>query len=156
MPKSSAVRVPASSPIVAWRRRREPEVVKSTAIGTFLEHPSLAVPLPPLVRKQRRLEAKIAPLSVLVEEEKACRAEIDVLLVAAGIAKGKGVTCAGYDIAHVERVNKRLDQDVLVLKLVEAGLAKERVFDILAESTEIGDPFTWATVKPSKGAKVRA
>jgi hypothetical protein len=143
---------------VAWRRPRDREAdVTPKAAGTFLDYPSLVTPLPPLVRKQRRLEGKIAPLSLLVDEEKACRAEIDLLLVAAGIEKGKGVTCAGYDVTHVARAGtRRLNQDALVPLLVKAGLAQARVFEILAESTEIGDPFTWATVKPSKGAKVRA
>jgi hypothetical protein len=150
MPKSAAR-------ALEFPRRREADVATPKAAGTFLEYPSLVTSLPPLVRKQRRLEGKIAPLAPLVDEEKAVRAEIDLLLVAAGLAKGELVTCAGYDVTHVERVGtKRLNQDTLILKLVAAGLAKDFVIDILAASTETGDPFSWATVKPSKGAKVRA
>lgn len=126
------------------------------ATPAFTDYPSLVDPLPPLVRKQRRLEQKIAPLTPWVEEEKALRAEIDALLVAAGLEKGEAVTCLGYDVTHVERVGtKRLNQDVLLLKLIAAGLAERLVVEILAASTETGDPSAWATVKPSKGAKVR-
>jgi hypothetical protein len=122
----------------------------------FTAYPTLVDSLPPLVRKQRRLEAAIVPLAPLVDDEKAVRAEIDHLLIAAGLAKGDGVTCLGYDVTHCERVgSKRLNQDTLVLKLVAAGLAERLVIEILAASTETGDPSTWATVKPSKGAKVR-
>lgn len=153
MPKSAALE--RATP-AAWRRPRASTDVTPKAEGTFNNYPSLITPLPPLVRKQRRLEGKIAPLTPLVEEEKAVRAEIDALLVAAGLGKGALVTCAGYDVTHVERVGtKRLNQDTLILQLVAAGLAKDKVIDILAASTETGDPFTWATVKPSKGAKVR-
>lgn len=146
----------------AWRPRRrdreDPDAASSTsAAGTFRQYPSLVTSLPPLVRKQRRLEGKIAPLSPLVEEEKAVRTEIDALLVAAGLGKGDQVTCAGYDVTHVERAGtRRLNQDLLILKLVAAGLKQPLVVELLAASTETGDPFTWSTVKPSKGAKVRA
>jgi hypothetical protein len=156
MPNRSAVRALATSTPTAWRSRSREVPKEPTAAGTFLDYPALVTPLPPLVRKQRRLEGKIAPLSLLVDEEKACRAEIDLLLIAAGIEKGKCVTCAGYDVTHVERVGtKRLNQETLIAKLIAAGLDQPQVLAILEASTETGDPFTWATVKPSKGAKVR-
>lgn len=152
MPKSSAARVHE----FPHRKQQKAEVTATPADGTFRQYPALVTTLPPLVRKQRRLEAKIAPLTPLVEDEKACRAEIDALLVTAGIQKGEGVTCAGYDVTHIERKGtSRLNQDTLILALVAAGLAKDTVIDILAASTETGDPSTWATVKPCKGSKVR-
>ena len=123
----------------------------------FTDYPSLVEPLPTLVRKQRRLESKIAAVAKTIVDEKAVRAEIDLLLVAAGLEKGDCVTCLGYDVTHVERVGtSRLNQDALVVHLVAAGLAESRVREILQTSTEVGDPSAWATVKPSKGAKVRA
>ena len=113
--------------------------------------------LPPLVRKQRKLEALVVPLAQLSEEEKQVRKEIDALLVKAGIEKGDGVTCLGYDVLHLERKGaERLNQDLLVERLILAGLEPARVRLILAACTEVGEPSAWATVKPSKGAKVKA
>lgn len=124
-------------------------------LGTFTAHPELK-PLPALVRRQRTLEAKISPLAPLVEDEKKIRYDIDSLLLAAGIAKGEHVTCNGYDVAHVERKGTdRLNQDMLAEQLVAAGLDRDRVAALLSDCTETGDPSLWATVKPSKGAKVR-
>lgn len=122
----------------------------------YTTYQRLADDLPPLVRKQRRLEGRIVLLVPLAEEEKALRKSIDDLLVDAGILKGEGVTCLGYDVLHVERTGTaRLNQDALVIRLVDAGLHEHLVRAILDESTEIGDPSRWATVKPSKGSKVR-
>jgi hypothetical protein len=112
--------------------------------------------LPPLVRKQRRLEAQILPLAALAEEEKTIRSEIDGLLIEADIKSNDGVTCLGYDVVHHERAGStRMNQEVLYAQLVAAGLTKAVVDKILAEATERGDPSAWATVKPSKGSKVR-
>lgn len=123
--------------------------------GTYVRYPALKN-LPALVRRQRRLEAKIAPIAPLVEDEKAVRKDIDLLLVAAGIAKGEGVTCFGYDVAHVERVGtSRLNQDAVIAQLVAFGMGDKVAREILAACTETGDPSTWATVKPCKGSKVR-
>ena len=122
----------------------------------FTDYPSLVEPLPPLVRKQRRLEAKLAAVAQTALDEKAVRAEIDQLLIAAGLEKGDVVTCLGYDVMHVERVGtSRLNQEALVVHLVAAGLAEPLVRELLQASTEVGNPSSWATVKPSKGAKVR-
>ena len=123
----------------------------------FDTYPALVDDLPPLIRKQRRLEARIVLLVPLSEEEKALRKEIDALLVTAGITtSGAGVTCLGYDVCHNERKgHSRLDPDVLLVQLVAAGVDRNLVLRSIAASTEVGDPSTWATVKPSKGAKVR-
>src|SRR5678816_1889789 len=123
--------------------------------GTFTTHPALA-PLPPLVRKQRTLEAKILPLAPLVEDEKALRHDIDVLLLAAGLASNDSVTCNGYDVGHHERQGtRRLNQDMLAEQLVAAGLDRDVVTRMIVDCTETGDPALWATVKPCKGAHVR-
>jgi hypothetical protein len=112
--------------------------------------------LPPLVKKQRTLEAKIQPLTAFVEQEKAVRADIDALLIKAKIPSNDGVVCNGYDVLHHERAGQtRINQGVLVAQLLAAGLTKARVEAILFEATERGDPSAWATVKPSKGSKVR-
>jgi len=122
------------------------------AVGTYLDYPALG-PLAPLVQRQRQLEAQIVPLAALTVDEKAIRAQIDALLIAAGVEK---VTCNGYDVAHVERAgSQRLNQDVLTEQLIGAGFERARVVSLLADCTETGEPSSWATVKPSKGAKVR-
>lgn len=122
----------------------------------YATYDRLTEDLPPLVRKQRRLEGRIVLLVPLSEEEKALRKDIDALLVDAGILKGDGVTCLGYDVIHNERKGtSRLNQDALVIRLIDAGLKEARVLQILEESTEVGDLSAWATVKPSKGSKVR-
>lgn len=123
--------------------------------GTFTSFPELAG-LPVLVRRQRRLEAKIVPLAPLLEDEKACRKAIDGLLVAAGLAKSESVTCNGYDVTHNERKGQTsFDADNMVALLVRCGVDPEFVDFLVSDSTETGDPSKFATVKPSKGAKVR-
>jgi hypothetical protein len=112
--------------------------------------------LPPLVRKQRALEATIVPLAAALEAEKAIRKDIDALLVDAGIVAGDGVTCLGYDVVHhVRSGSTHLYADVLTEQLVAAGVDRALVVHLIGEATETGDPSAWATVKPSKGAKVR-
>lgn len=117
---------------------------------------SVLEPLWPLVNKQRQLEAKILPFAPLVDQEKAIRQDINDLLIKAGIAKGDGVTCHGYDVVHVERVGStRLNQDMLASYLIQFGMPAQEVQEMIAACTETGEPSTWATVKPSKGSKVR-
>lgn len=112
--------------------------------------------LPKLVRQQRRLEGKIAALGPLLEDEKAVRRSIDLLLVSAGIAKGDGVTCLGYDVVHNERKGQTsFDAENMVALLVRCGVDPEFVEFLVRDSTEIGEPSKFCTVKPSKGAKVR-
>jgi hypothetical protein len=125
--------------------------------GTFTNFPSLVEPLPPLVRKQRRLEATIVAVAQAVKDEKAVRAEIDLLLVAAGLKKSELVTCLGYDVIHNEKKGQSsLNSDTLTELLVAAGVDRALVDQTLIASTETGDPSKFCTVKPSKGAKVRA
>jgi hypothetical protein len=125
------------------------------ATGTYAQYPALE-PLPGLVKQQRRLEGRMVDLKMIEADEKDVRKRIDVLLLAAGIAPGAHVTCNGYDVAHVERVGtSRLNGDVLTEQLVAAGVDRGLVVSTIVASTETGDPSTWATVKPSKGAKVR-
>lgn len=124
--------------------------------GTYTQYPQLDG-LPPLVRQQRTLERQILPLAMHAADEKAVRASIDALLISAGIPKGEGVTCNGYDVTHIERAGtSRLNGDVLTEQLVAAGVDRVLVTTALSASTETGDPSMWATVKPSKGASVRA
>lgn len=124
--------------------------------GTYTQHPALAE-LPPLVRRQRTLEAKLVAFAPLVEDEKTTRQQIDQLLVQAGIVPGNVVTCNGYDVMHHLRAgSQRLNQAVLVAQLVAGGVDRGFVDQAIAASTETGDPSTWASVKPSKGTRVRA
>lgn len=126
-----------------------------TDTGTYADHPALAE-LPPLVRRQRLLEAKIVALAPVVDDEKTVRQQIDQLLLKAEIVAGNVVTCNGYDVMHHLRAgSSRLNQAVLIAQLVAASVDRAVVDAAIAASTETGDPSTWATVKPSKGAKVR-
>lgn len=120
----------------------------SISLNTFALRPELKK-LPALVRRQRRLERRLARLEKVQLEEKATRDHIDALLVAAGVEKGQGVTCLGYDVVHNERAGQaRLNAD----KLRGAGVAE---FDIQF-ATERGKPSSFATVRPMKGAEVQA
>lgn len=123
--------------------------------GTFTTYPAL-VDLPPLVRKQRRLEARILPLAPLVEDEKNVRKAIDALLLSAGLTRGDSVTCNGYDVTHTGRAGTTsLSADALAILLVLGGVDPEFVDFALRTSTETGEAPVWATVKPSKGSQVR-
>lgn len=124
-------------------------------VGTFTTYPAL-VDLPPLVRKQRRLEAKILPLEPLVKNEKHVRGQIDALLIAAGLKRGDSVTCNGYDVTHTGRAGQTsLNADALAILLVLGGVDPEFVDFALKASTETGEAPVWATVKPCKGSQVR-
>ncbi len=129
----------------------------ATNTGTYLQNDRLAdSQLPTLVRRQRRLEAQLVPLKALEIDEKAARADIDVLLLLAGLKKGDVVTCNGYDVKHNERDGQAsINQDKLVELLVAGGVDREFAQKCLADAVERGDPAKFATVKPSKGAKVR-
>jgi hypothetical protein len=149
--------MPKSSAALQFPRRREAEVVAPKAVGTFLAHPSLVVPLPPLVRKQRRLEGKIVALSPLEADEKALRKEIDQLLEHAGLKQAELVTCNGYDVTRRGQKGRSTINGVKLLEqLVAAQLDRAVAVKIILASTDTGDPSSWAEVKPSKGAKVRA
>lgn len=112
--------------------------------------------LPPLVRKQRKWEAQIAPIEPLIEQEKALRKDIAALLEKAGIAKGDGVTCLGYDVVRCgKKGNTTINYEKVIALLVAGGVDQAFATKVLLDSSETGDPAMWATVKPSKGAKVR-
>jgi len=126
------------------------------AEGTFLDHPVLREALPPLVRKQRRLALTIAAVAPAVVDEKAIRAQIDALLLTAGLRKGELVTCLGYDVRHNERDGQTsINAEKLVAGLGIVGVKEELARALIADSTERGEPAKFATVTPSKGAKVR-
>lgn len=125
-------------------------------IGSFLKFAKLAE-LPTLVRKQQRLVRKMAPLEPLVEQEKAVRKDIDALLVDVGVGKGEAVECVGFEVAHNERAGQAfINQDKLVLLLAGAGFTGQDMAGAMAWVTDAYAPSSFATVKPLKGAKVRA
>ena len=125
--------------------------------GTYATYKVLVDALPPLVRKQRRLESVISAVAQHVKDEKAIRGDIDALLLKAGLTKGELVTCLGYDVKHNERDGQvSINQEKLVAQLVATGMAERLAIEILRDCTEHGAPSAFATVKPSKGAKVRA
>ena len=67
------------------------------------------------------------------------------------------MTCAGYDVRHNERDGQSsLNAEKITEQLVAAGVAPELVAQVLMDSTETGDPSRFCTVRPSKGAQVRA
>jgi len=110
---------------------------------------TLIAALTPLVRRQRRLEKQIAPLEDLQAKEEACRKAIDALLLEAGFASGDSVRVGGYDVKHNERRGRT---SVNADKLRGSGVPE---LDIQL-ATETGQPAKFATVKPAKGATVRA
>lgn len=122
---------------------------------TYLSYPALH-DLPRWVRKQRRLESKIAPLEPLAVQEKALRKDIDALLATAGLQRNDMVTCVGYDVTRRgQKGRESINQDTLVELLVAAGLERAKALTAIAGSIDTGDPSTWSEIKPSKGAKVR-
>jgi hypothetical protein len=125
-------------------------------LGPHTKFPALVDALPPLVKKQRRLAGKIAQVALAVIDEKNTRAEIDALLIKAGLRKSDVVTCAGYDVRHNEKAGQTsINPVVLTEQLKAAGVAPEVVAAVLLAATETGNPALFATVTPSKGAKVR-
>ena len=124
--------------------------------GPVTKYPSLVRALPPLVETQRCLAAQIAAVAQAVKDEKQLRADIDVLLVKAGLQKSDVVTCAGYDVRHNEKAGSTsLNSDKLTEQLVAAGVDREFVAQVLKDCTETGEPSKFATVTPSKGATVQ-
>jgi hypothetical protein len=122
----------------------------------YTAYSTLEDALPPLVRKQRRLEGRLVLLVPLAEEEKALRHEIDALLLAEGFAHGEGVTCLGYDVKHNARKGQSsLNPQTIVGLLVAGGVDEAFALKVLIDSTETADDPQWATVKPSKGSRVR-
>jgi len=124
--------------------------------GTYATYTVLVDALPPLVRKQRRLESVISAVAQHVKDEKAIRGDIDALLVKAGLTKGELVTCLGYDVKHNERDGQvSINAELLTELLAKAGVERKVIATILKASTQQGEVSKFATVKPSKGAKVR-
>jgi len=125
-------------------------------VGPHTAFPALKTALPPLIKEQRKLEALIAPVLPLIEPEKDVRKQIVALLIAAGVGKGETVTCLGYDVTHCERAGtSSLNEETLTTLLVKAGLDADFVAETLAASMDTAVDPQWATVKPSKGSKVR-
>lgn len=138
--------------------------------GEFTAFRVLVEPLPPLVRRQRRLEALLGDeKGSFVDQEKAVRQEIHELLKTAGIVeRGDAVTCNGYQVTQRgQNGRSAIDGVTLISTLValkfqftasdgtvlEGQAAAEA---LIAACTVKGEPSAWAEVKPAKGAKVRA
>lgn len=139
------------------------------APGTYADYPALTATLPKLVREQRTLVSHLCGevydkdgehlglIDAMVEREKKTREQIDALLILAGLPVGEHVTCLGYDVTHCSRKGQiSLNETKLVELLVAGGVDRDFVTKALADSTETGEPPKWATVKASKGSKVRA
>lgn len=123
--------------------------------GTFTRYPALVEPLPALLKRQRRLAARIAAVADAVKDEKIVRGEIFALLELAGLKKSDVVTCAGYDVRFNEKAgSSSINGETLTAVLVKDGVARECVQAAITASTETGEPSRFATVTPSKGAKV--
>jgi hypothetical protein len=125
--------------------------------GTFANYPRLVKgDLPTLIMRQRRLASKISIVAPQIKEEKALREQIDELLVAAGLKKSDVVTCNGYDVRHNERDGQvSIDGYKLSERLVAGGVDRAFVNEVLEDCTETGAVAKFATVTPTKGAKVR-
>lgn len=105
--------------------------------------------LPKLVRRQRRLERQVVKLEDAQAKEKAVRDEIDLLLKAEGFKSGEGVLCVGYEVKHNERAGREyVDAETLLA----IGVSPVDV----RWATKTGKAASFATVKPPKGALVRA
>jgi len=125
--------------------------------GTFANYPRLVKgDLPKLVKRQRTLASKISIVAQEIKDEKIVREQIDELLVAAGLKKSDVVTCNGYDVRHNERDGQvSIDGVKLTEQLVAGGVDRGFVGEVLADCTETGAVAKFATVTPTKGAKVR-
>lgn len=114
----------------------------------------LATDLPPLVRRQRKAWLRLEPVKRQYEEADAedhkIRKAIAALLVLAGIKRGDGVTCLGYDVVHVGRAGETwLSPDKVAAGFIAAGVKKAVVLKVIAASFDAQpDPF-WVTVKRS-------
>jgi hypothetical protein len=117
-------------------------------VGTFLKHPELDA-LPALVARQRKLAKRLAPLKDVEAADKALRAEIDGLLMAAGLGKGDAVTCNGFTVKHNERIGQ---ERINGAELLAAGVAVETV----TACTHRDETARFATVDPMKGIDVVA
>lgn len=124
--------------------------------GTYKQHAALSE-LPPLVRTQRKLEAKLGDeKGSFKDQESAVRKDIDGLLAAAGLARGEFVTCNGYDVTRRGQKGRTFINELMLAEtLIVAGLTREEAVGLILEATDTGEPSTWSEVKPSKGAKVR-
>ncbi len=124
-------------------------------VGPHTAFPALKG-LPPLIKEQRRLEALIAPVTPLVDIEKQVRKDIVALLILADVGKGETVTCLGYDVTHCERAGQTsLNAETLTERVVQHGVDRDWFLDQIAASMDTAADPQWATVKPSKGARVR-
>lgn len=98
--------------------------------NTFTRHAALKTALPPLVKKQRRHAKKIASVSKDVADDKSVRSQILQLLELAGLQRGEGVTCNGYDVEICGRKgNTSYDMvrlaEIIVGELVALGMPRE-------------------------------
>jgi hypothetical protein len=137
--------------------RRQTRSTAMLSTETYLQYPPLIGTLPALVKAQRTHEARIAAVAQDVKDDKTLRAQIDELLVRAGLQPGEAVTCLGYAVTHHQRDGQqKLNPDLLVAQLAAVGLEPDVIDDVLANSLETGPPACYASVKPSKGSTVRA
>lgn len=150
-----------SRPITGIRlgqERKTPEKL-GMKFGDYLDHFHLkTTELPTLVRRQRRLEAQIAPLEAALEplaaKEKATRQAIDALLVSAGFENLDTVQVGAYDVTHYVRAGQsKIDGATLRRLLVEAGVDGELVDDVIAKATDTAADVKFCAVKPQKGTR---
>jgi hypothetical protein len=111
------------------------------ATGTYLAHPVLAG-LPALIFRQQELKAQMAPLEALVAEEKAIRADIEALLIAAGVEDEK-VTVGQFTISRTEVDGAEfLSEDLLLAAGVDA--------DIIKAAKDRHAAYSYASVRKAK------
>jgi len=118
------------------------------ATGTFARYVALAR-LPILVRRQRRLERKVAKLQAAEEQERQVREQILEALKLAGIEAKGVVTCIGYEVIRRTRAGRRT---VNAEKLLAVGVP---LIDV-QWATEVGKAADYVEVRPMKGAEVKA
>jgi hypothetical protein len=123
----------------------------------YLTHPSLKnTDLALLVKRERTIAAKLAPLEELAELGKETRKRIHELLVQAGFQPKDWTTVNGYQVTRTSRAGQTSFNDATCqAQLVAAGVDAELVADAIAASFEQAPTTYYASVKPMRGALVR-
>jgi len=120
--------------------------------GTYLAFPALRTALSPLMRKERGYARRIAAVQSTVEKLKKNHAELDALLLLAGLKKSELVTWGPWDVRHNERAGQvSHDMVGLAVDLVAEGVPLERVKAIFKAREETGKPALFVTVTRTKG-----
>jgi hypothetical protein len=123
----------------------------------YLTHPSLKhTDLPLLVKRERTIAAKLAPLAELEELGKETRKRIHELLLQAGFQPKDWTTVNGYQVRRESRAGQTSFNDATCqAQLVAGGVDADLAASSIAASFEQAPTVYYASVKPMRGALVR-